>query len=358
LLEQYSYVQLKDEVVLRKTGKGRQEIKATVVEDSKDIQILTIQRFTSPSGKPHESSFSFVGDEIEKLYDFIIGISKVKFDSENAFSFYEKQVSQSDQILNEEVKELVIQNDELLREIIYSGVTKDDLVTLGYRKRQLEVFNKLINDPLYFEDLKKRTNTTNEGLWQRFFEKNNWIFGFGLNYVFNSSLNNAKLEQVVQGTDFKSSGKRIDALLKTRGIIESFSFVEIKTHKAALLKQLNSPYRSESWQISDELAGAISQVQRTVQKAVGQIKDKVEMKDGLGNPTGERVYLYNPKSYIIIGSLSEFESEFGINEDKYSSFELFRQGLSKIDVLTYDELYERASNIIKSGEDAFTNRSI
>lgn len=169
--EQYSYVQLKDEVVLRKTGKGRQEIKATVVEDSKDIQILTIQRFTSPSGKPHESSFSFVGDEIEKLYDFIIGISKVKFDSENAFSFNEKQVSQSDQILNEEVKELVIQNDELLREIIYSGVTKDDLVTLGYRKRQLEVFNKLINDPLYFEDLKKRTNTTNEGLWQRFLKR-------------------------------------------------------------------------------------------------------------------------------------------------------------------------------------------
>lgn len=157
----------------------------------------------------------------------------------------------------------------------------------------------------------------------------------------------------IQGTNFNSSGKRIDALMKTRGIIESFSFVEIKTHKTRLLKSLSKAYRSESWQISDELTGAIAQVQRTVQKAITQITNKVEIKDAFGNPTGEKIYLYNPKSYIVIGGLSEFESEYGVNDDKYSSFELFRQGLSKIDILTYDELYERASNIVKSSETTF-----
>ncbi|WP_313419300.1 Shedu immune nuclease family protein [Sphingobacterium multivorum] len=355
--EQYSYVRLKDEVVLRKTGKGRQEIKAKVVEDSKGIQVLTIQRFTNPSGMPHEASFSFLGEEIGTLYDFIGGIIELQFHSDGSYSYYDRK-SPSENISLDGAKEVVLQNDELLREIIYNGVTKEDLVTIGYRKKQLEIFSKLLNEPSYFEDLKVKYKTTNEGLWQRFFEKNNWIFGFGLNYVFNSNLDGAKLEQVVQGANFNSSGKRIDALMKTRGIIESFSFVEIKTHKTNLLKALNSPYRSESWQVSDELSGAIAQVQRTVQKAITQIKDKVNIKDLNGNPTGEKVYLYNPKSYIVIGSLSEFESDFGINEDKYSSFELFRQGLSKIDIITYDELYERAKNIVKMGENVFNGNII
>lgn len=351
--EQYTYAQVKDEIVLRKTDKGRQEIKASIVEDTRGIRCLTLQRFTSPSGKPHEASFSFLGDEIGKLYDFIERMSSLPIETDRAFSLPDQPKTHDTEIVKEDLKTLILENEDLIREIFYNEVTKEDLVTIGYRKKQLNVFDKLLNDASYFDKIKKRYNTTDEGLWQRFFEKNNWIFGFGLNYVFNSSLNDAKLEQVVQGTNFNSSGKRIDALMKTRGIIESFSFVEIKTHKTRLLKSLSKAYRSESWQISDELTGAIAQVQRTVQKAITQITNKVEIKDAFGNPTGEKIYLYNPKSYIVIGGLSEFESEYGVNDDKYSSFELFRQGLSKIDILTYDELYERASNIVKSSETTF-----
>ena len=53
---------------------------------------------------------------------------------------------------------------------------------------------------------------------------------------------------MVSGSDFNSSGKRIDALLKTRGIVESFCFAEIKTRKTELLKNVKTPYRPESWQ--------------------------------------------------------------------------------------------------------------
>lgn len=35
----------------------------------------------------------------------------------------------------------------------------------------------------------KQSNTqSKEMIWQQFFEKNTWIFGYGLNYIFNSTL--------------------------------------------------------------------------------------------------------------------------------------------------------------------------
>ena len=71
--------------------------------------------------------------------------------------------------------------------------------------------------------------------------------------------------------------------------------------------------------------------------------------------TGEQIFLYQPKSYIVIGSLSEFKSDFGINEDKFSSFELFRQSQMNPDIITFDELYERAKYIVESTEKKSTD---
>jgi enolase len=47
--------------------------------------------------------------------------------------------------------------------------------------------------------------------------------------------------------------------------------------------------------------------------------------------------------------LSEFEGAYGINEDKFSSFELFRKQINNTEIITFDELYERAKHIVKSG---------
>lgn len=177
------------------------------------------------------------------------------------------------------------------------------------------------------------------------------MFGYGLNYIFNTPLDGKKLEQIVKGNDVVDSGKRVDALLKTQGIISSLCFVEIKTHKKHLLKQVKDPYRAESWAISDELAGAIAQVQRTVQVSLRNIKTKTQIKTKDGELTKEELFLYEPKSYLVIGSLSEFEGEHGINEDKFSSFEMFRRNLKNPEIITFDELYSRAKYIVESNEE-------
>lgn len=74
------------------------------------------------------------------------------------------------------------------------------------------------------------------------------------------------------------------------------------------------------------------------------------MHDEIGKPTGEVAYLYNPKSYIVIGTLEEFSTETGINEQKFSSFEIFRRNLVSPEILTFDELYERARFIVEHSE--------
>ncbi|MBZ9650709.1 Shedu anti-phage system protein SduA domain-containing protein [Psychroflexus montanilacus] len=240
-----------------------------------------------------------------------------------------------------QTKQLIEKNPELIKSFIENDISHSDIIALGYRKKQLDIFSKLLTDKEFFEQFKTDNNISKtEQVWQIFFESNPWIFGHGLNYIFSSPLEGKKLEQVVSGYDFNASGKRVDGLLKTRGLISSLCFVEIKTHRTDLLK--SNYYRKESWSASYELSGAIAQIQRTVDKSLKSISSKIEIKDSQGNLTGEQVFLYQPKSYLIIGSLSEFVCEFGVNEDKYSSFEILRRNMLNPEILTFDELFERA----------------
>jgi hypothetical protein len=166
-----------------------------------------------------------------------------------------------------------------------------------------------------------------------------------LSYIHLSSLDDKKLEQVVHGHTVSEHGKRVDALLRTRGVISSLCFAEIKTHKTALLQ--TKPYRSGCWAPSDELAGGVSQVQGTVALATESIRSKLSVTDDVGNPTGEEAFNYIPKSFMLIGSLQEFVSDKGVNQERYRSFELFRRNTSSPEIITFDELYERARFIVE-----------
>jgi len=249
----------------------------------------------------------------------------------------------------EEVRGFLLKNQNILAEILKNNITKEDIIALAYRKEQLDIFNKLLSDRSYFETHKSQFNLKgDEAVWQRFFEKNTWIFGYGLNYIFTSPLSDLKLEQVVQGHSFFQRGKRVDALLATRGLISSFCFVEIKTHSTSLVE--SESYRPACYAISRELSGAVSQIQKTVQKAVTNIRTKLELTTENGDPTGDFTYLYQPRSFIVVGMLSEFQTANGTNEEKFSSFELFRQNINNPEIITFDELYERAKFIVQRSE--------
>jgi hypothetical protein len=55
-----------------------------------------------------------------------------------------------------------------------------------------------------------------------------------------------------------------------------------------------------------------------------------------------RIHTVEPKGILVIGRLSQL-STF----DQRQSFELFRRGLFNPEILTFDELYQRAEFIVK-----------
>ncbi len=239
----------------------------------------------------------------------------------------------------EGLQEILCENLDLVKYLAENAITKSDVVAFGYRKTQLEIFDRLLNDDAFFTDKQAEWGKrTRERSWQHFFEMNHWIFGYGLTYVFTSPLDDKKLEQVTSGHQFNKAGKRTDGLLKTKGVISSLCFVEIKHDRTDLLD--NKSYREECWPISAELAGAVAQIQKTVQKAIEGLDPKEELFDKDGTPTGEVVHLYRPRSFIIAGSLREFQRKHGVNQQQFSSFELFRRELKHTEILTFDELLE------------------
>ncbi|ENA1802965.1 DUF4263 domain-containing protein [Flavobacterium psychrophilum] len=343
---------LKDECTLGINHSGKRQLKALFLENqNRDFDKLIIQNFNSNDNpiKNAPKEVSFRGKEIERLYFFLKSIKEVSFPDGNTFNVKDEELKKM--LLNDtQLNKLIQDNFELLQEALQNNVTSKDLINFGYRKAQLSIFDKLLNETGFFETYKQelivlkelKTDSGKEAVWQKFFEKNTWILGYGLDYIFNSELDDKKLEQVTTGADFQGAGKRIDGLLKSKGAINSLCFCELKLSTDSLLKQLKVPYRSEAWQISDALSGAIAQVQRTIQKAIKGIDTKTSIKDKEGYLTGEELYLYNPKGFIIIGKQDEFINDKGINEIKYSSFEMFRKNLKNIDIITYDELYQRA----------------
>lgn len=102
------------------------------------------------------------------------------------------------------------------------------------------------------------------------------------------------------------------------------------------------------WAPSRELAGAVAQVQKTVDRAEQSLGSRLDSRASNGAPTGESAYLIRPRSIVVIGNLNEFKTEKGINESQFSSFELYRRQLVAPEILTFDELYERARFIVES----------
>lgn len=348
-VESHQFFKDGKQVSLRITGGGRQEIVAKFYEDTRGVFTLQIQRYTVESGAPHNTYFTFVNDEIAILYNFLRNIDALPLRDELGARLDDKFVSNL-VLTRDQAVSLLASQPDLVEELVRTRVSARDIAELGHRRRQLSEFARLLEDDNYFEARRQNMGEKRgaEAVWQTFFEENTWIFGYGLNYVLNSPLDGAKLETAVKGHDFLGAGKRVDALLKTQGLISALSFGEIKTHKSSLLKLVAQPYRKECWQVSDELSGGIAQVQRSVQASLTNIRHKIELKDTSGAPTGETFFLYQPRSFLVIGSLSEFRVAHGINEEKYSSFELFRRNLNAPEIVTFDELYERAKYIVES----------
>jgi hypothetical protein len=342
----YEYAKEHGEIVLRDKPNARTCIRAKFLEATGDIFILTIQKFDNASGMPYGTGFTFVGEEIPQLLEFVSNVRAAAFGDSHSLNLTDDELRQR-VLTPAQATALLAGNPDVFAEVVRQAVTKEDLVALGYRRRQLEVFERLLQEPAYFDEIKARKQCGGEVLWQRFFEKNPWIFGYGLRYVYGATLDNEKLEQYVRGHTVMQPGKRVDGLLKSKAIASTLCFVEIKHHRTDLLAR--QPYRPGCYAPSSELSGAVAQIQATVSYASETLFGRHGIVGEDGFPSGEEVFNFSPRSFVVVGSLGEFRKEQGISGDRLRAFELYRTHLHQPEVYTFDEIFERAKHIVDAG---------
>ncbi|MFD9889722.1 Shedu immune nuclease family protein [Amycolatopsis sp. NPDC059027] len=237
---------------------------------------------------------------------------------------------------------------EAVRTVLGSSLTQADIHLITNRKAQLDYFARLLADEDFFESERAKLDLKGkEAPWQHFFEQNPWIFGYGLNLISCQAFDDGKLERYTTGGGlFIGGAKRSDAVLRSRSFVSSLLFCEIKTHATPLLEA--RAYREpDVYQVSRELTGAVSQVQKTTDKAVRDLSDYIRKhteKDG--TPTDIEFSTVRPKQVVVIGNMSQFEHKMGVNAERFSSFEFYRRGITDVEIITFDELYERARFIV------------
>lgn len=334
------------EVVLRRSPAGRYQFKATLHEDSHKISTLTFQKWNSKDKPYAVDTFPLYGKEIDELLTFIKACETMIFVDEDGGRLADRAMVQSS-FDRRQMAKLLVDDPVLLNAVLETEVQAQELYSLAKRKKELAYFRRLLDDADFRENEKASTNGRMEDVWQAFFERNTWIFGYGLSYMAMSALDGHALRTKVAGYNITGRGKEVDGLLKTVAAINSLCFVEIKTSDTDLVRR----YRDGVFSPSLELAGAVSQIQVTVQRALEDLSSEFRPTDfESSDPTGEVLFQFQPRSFLVVGNLGEFQTAEGTNKDKFRSFELFRRSLRWPEVMTFDELYARAKFIVDDAE--------
>ena len=230
------------------------------------------------------------------------------------------------------------------------NLTERDVQMLLDRRRAVERFHQLITDSAFFAEEKERLAAIrDEAVWQAFFEENTWIFGYGLTLLACEAYRDDKLEQVSTGANvFTGGGKRSDAIMRTKGFIQSILFAEIKKHDTPLL--MAQQYRKpDVYQVSGELSGAVSQVQKTAYKALSHVGALHISRTPEGRFEFE-ISTIRPRQIVVIGNLAQLADGDNINIEKMTTFELYRRDHQEVEIITFDELYERSRYIVEHQE--------
>lgn len=341
------------------THPARNRIKLTVtfVHGDRGIREVTLKKFKqttrnnvstwieqrSGPGEP----MRFTHFTFEKLLAFLKLLNDLDLANLNQrrIALREQAGYNLDEETQEKIRLLLTHRDgiAIVDEILRNGsITSHDLVNVGYRKKQLELFKDLLSEPsqaaLYGSEHGIRENDI-EKIWQKFFESNEWIFGFGLDYQFLGIL---QREAHISSQDMAGrEGSIADYLM---GAKHFTVLVEVKRPDTPLFKR--SRNRAGSWRLSDELIDSVSQILE--QKAGWQLKAESNT-SGNYTAAGKQILqkTIDPKCILVVGSEREFDGTEQEKAIKLRTFELFRRDSRNIEILTYDELFARAKFIVE-----------
>lgn len=229
--------------------------------------------------------------------------------------------------LNSRNKKSIINIIKQLSSIPGVNITQEDINIIIKRKEKLNEFAIALEK--YSSD---------EKWWQNFFEDNKWIFGYALDYCI---LRQEQPQPYYGGCHMDGKGgQRGDYLVSTKGDLNFTVLVEIKT-PATLLLQGTEEIRNGAWSLSKKFTDAVSQIEANISTWERDGSKQESNKDILES---KNIFTVKPKGIIVIGLLSQFSNI----RSKRETFQRFRKSIHGIDIITFDELYERAKFIVEN----------
>jgi hypothetical protein len=329
---------------LRLTGNVRKtQVSAIVTQDDKAIKRLSLQTFKETGGdwirSAEKEEFTFRSDEFERLLVFLSQIKFIDLSNEEKFQIEDIStkagpkaiIDASDRGLISQIREMSHEQRGGLLRALQQSLTHEDINILLGRKQGLKQFEEQIE-----------RSDWSERQWQDFFDREQWVFGYGLDYRVMRQFNR---ETTVGGGGTDNRNKPIIDFLMT--FTDYTVLVEIKTPGTPIFAESRRG-RAGTWEFSRDFVGAVSQIleQKVEWLAFAQTGEHY-------NQAGTELLearTRNAKSILVIGSRREF-SRSGNQRDAAimrDTFELFRRENRTIDIVTFDELLERAQFITRS----------
>src|SRR5690625_1583544 len=323
----------------------RTMMKIIYLREKEDIEGFEITKLINGKTKQTVKLNKF---NFQQLRDFLSFINTIQLEGVT-----ERKLKLTDEKgLNEEsiksIKTLLSEEGgaEIVETLIDEGViSSKDIVNTSFRKRGLNIFKRLLEEKTYWKKYATENSISTyseEKVWQYFFEKNQWIFGYGLDYKFQVI---RQKEMHLSDTDGDGSSAVItDFLLADNNFT---SFVELKKPSTPLFGK--SQNRSNAWCLSNDLIDSVSQILE--QKASGELWLQERERYDDGEPISQKTY--DHKVILLNGNWDKIENTENTKEKeiKRKTLELFRKDSRNVEILTYDELYERAQFIALGEKD-------
>lgn len=337
---------------------SRMQLKIVYIYDKDKIsgfEITKLRQFKKENGyEQAKEKLNLSTADLGDIMSFAKFIAEVDLQgiSERRIKLGGESFDELDDETKKKLKTLLSTNDgqDVILALLNEGViTSLDIVNVGYRKKQLSIFEKLLKNLDYWnvygkeqkEKGEKVDVTKEEKVWQFFFKRNPWIFGYGLDYKYLNILQN---ESVVRGSDV--SGKGSENLDTLAGSTNYTVLIELKKPSTDLFG--SDQNRANSWRLSNELFSAVSQILEYKASHIIEWQDESKKFDDTESKITQKAL--DPKTVLIIGRDSMFNGTDKEIDIKKKTFELYCRDSRNIKILTYDELYRRAKFIVESAE--------
>lgn len=327
---------------LRLSGEKRKtQVTALVTQDDQQIRRISLLTYQSRKNDwiqgYEKEEFTFRDDEFQRLLAFLNQIDFVDLSNEENFQIEDISersgpkaiIDASDRDIVELVRKMNDGQRDALLDALRGSLSRDEVNVLLGRREGLKEFTNHI-----------RACDWAEPNWQDFFEREQWVFGYGLDYRIMRQFDREIVVGSGGGTDNRNK-PTVDFL----GTFTDYTvLVEIKRPDTKIFKHAKGG-RAGTWEFSAEFTSAVSQIiqQKAEWLSFARSGDHWN-KDGQKLAARTR----NAKSVLVIGSLSEFSRDDRDAHIMRDTFELFRLENRTIDILTFDELLERASFITRS----------